>query len=113
MLCICICILCILEARPTHITYDNNNNSNDNNKDYSADNYRDNNLLLKKSENNRISNRIISETLVDNGVMPNNFLRIGLKSGFSSIVGSQKYLRKCYGLDAESISSKIIELFNK
>lgn len=56
---------------------------------------------------------LIAETLLDNGIMPSKFLRIGLKSGFSSIVGSQKYLRKCYGLDAESISSKVLALINK
>lgn len=55
---------------------------------------------------------LIAETLLDNGVLPSKFLRIGLKSGFSSIVGSQKYLRKCYGLDAESILSKVIALIS-
>tara|TARA_B100000315_G_scaffold248800_1_gene279096 strand:+ start:704 stop:1630 length:927 start_codon:yes stop_codon:yes gene_type:complete len=56
---------------------------------------------------------LIAETLLDNGVIPVKFLRIGLSSKFSSIVGSQKYLRKCYGLDAESISSRVIALLNK
>ena len=56
---------------------------------------------------------LIAETLLDNGVTPKKFLRIGLEEGFSSIVGSQKYLRKCYGLDAESISCKVIELIKK
>ena len=55
---------------------------------------------------------LIAETLLDNGVMPSKFLRIGLKSGFSSIVGSQKYLRKCYSLDAKSILSKVIALIS-
>jgi len=53
---------------------------------------------------------LIAETLLDNGVTPKKFLRIGLGSKFSSIVGSQKYLRKCYGLDSESIFSKIKSL---
>jgi len=53
---------------------------------------------------------ILAETLMDNGVYPENFLRIGLESQFSSIVGSQKYLRKAYGLDSKSIVSKIIKL---
>jgi len=55
---------------------------------------------------------LIAETLLDNGIMPSKFLRIGIKSGFSSIVGSQKYLRKCYGLNAESISSKVLALIS-
>lgn len=52
----------------------------------------------------------VAETLMDNGVYPDSFLRIGLKEGFSSIVGSQEYLRKRYGLDAESISDRIQSL---
>jgi transketolase len=52
----------------------------------------------------------VAETLMDNGVRPDKFLRIGLEAGFSSIVGSQKYLRKCYGLDAEAIAEKIRKL---
>ena len=53
---------------------------------------------------------LIAETLLDNGVTPKKFLRIGLGSEFSSIVGSQKYLRKCYNLDAKSITSKVLKL---
>ena len=53
---------------------------------------------------------LIAETLLDNGVTPKKFLRIGLGSEFSSIVGSQKYLRKCYGLDSKSIVSKVMKL---
>ena len=36
-------------------------------------------------------------------------LRIGLESGFSSIVGSQQYLRQLYKLDAASIAQRTIE----
>ena len=53
---------------------------------------------------------LIAETLLDNGVFPKKFLRIGLGPKFSSIVGSQKYLRKCYGLDSKSIVSKVLKL---
>jgi len=49
----------------------------------------------------------VAETLLDSGVYPKAFLRIGLEAGFSSIVGSQQYLRKRYGMDAESISRRI------
>lgn len=56
---------------------------------------------------------IVAETLLDHGVHPSRFLRIGLEAGFSSIVGSQKYLRQRYGLDAETISTRIQDLFNK
>ena len=49
----------------------------------------------------------VAETLLDSGVCPRAFLRIGLEAGFSSIVGSQEYLRKCYDLDANAISKRI------
>ncbi len=52
----------------------------------------------------------IVETLMDNGCFPRSFLRIGLEAGFSSIVGSQKYLRQQYGLDAAAISRRIKQL---
>ena len=55
----------------------------------------------------------VAESLMDNGVCPEKFLRIGLEAGFSSIVGSQKYLRKQYGLDAESISKRIQALLKQ
>lgn len=52
----------------------------------------------------------VAETLMDNTVYPKRFLRIGLEAGFSSIVGSQKYLRKQYGLDAKAITERIQSL---
>jgi transketolase len=52
----------------------------------------------------------VAEILVDHGVYPRSFLRIGLEAGFSCIVGSQKYLRQQYGLDAISISRRIKSL---
>ncbi|MCI5134817.1 MAG: transketolase [Candidatus Electrothrix sp. AW2] len=50
---------------------------------------------------------LVAETLMDHGVFPKSFLRIALEAGFSSIVGSQDYLRQQYGLDARSIAHKI------
>jgi transketolase len=46
---------------------------------------------------------LVLETLADAGVMPGKFLRIGLDGCFSSVVGSQSYLRATYGMDAASI----------
>ena len=40
-------------------------------------------------------------------------LRIGLESGFSSIVGSQQYLRQLYKLDAASIAQRTIEFLEQ
>ena len=40
-------------------------------------------------------------------------IRLGLKDEFSSVVGSQQYLRKVYGLSSESIESKVKEVIIK
>ena len=56
---------------------------------------------------------IVAETLLDHGMHPRVFCRIALEAGFSSIVGSQNYLRKCYGLDAEAIAARILGLLLK
>lgn len=45
----------------------------------------------------------IAETLMEAGVFPPFFSRMGLRNTFSSVVGSQQYLRKVYGLDACAI----------
>jgi transketolase len=45
----------------------------------------------------------IAENLLEAGVSPRFFLRLGLQSCFASTVGSQQYLRKVYGLDAQAI----------
>ena len=46
----------------------------------------------------------VAEALLEAGAVPRVFRRIGLRAGFSSIVGSQQYLRSVYGMDAESIA---------
>jgi transketolase len=45
----------------------------------------------------------IAETLLEAGAPPRTFHRVGLRAGFSSVVGSQDYLRGVYGLDEPSI----------
>lgn len=49
---------------------------------------------------------LVLETLADTGIFPAKFLRIGLDGCFSSIVGSQAYLRTTYGMDAASIDRR-------
>ena len=49
----------------------------------------------------------IAETLMESGVFPRFFLRMGLRDTFSSIVGSQQYLRKVYSLDAAAIARAV------
>lgn len=46
---------------------------------------------------------LVLETLADAGAWPRRFLRIGLDGCFSSIVGSQSYLRAHYNMDASAI----------
>jgi transketolase len=48
----------------------------------------------------------VAENLLEGGVIPRFFFRLGLR-GFSSIVGSQQYLRKVYSLDAASIAAVV------
>jgi transketolase len=53
---------------------------------------------------------MIAEVCLDQQEVPEIFYRMGLRAGFSSIVGSQSYLRKKYGLDKEAIVSKVLSL---
>lgn len=51
---------------------------------------------------------------LENRKIPSIFYRIGLrKNEFSSVVGSQIYLREYYEMDSEYIANKIVELFSK
>jgi transketolase len=45
----------------------------------------------------------VAEACLEGGAPPRNFARIGLRHGFTSLVGSQDYLRANYGLDANAI----------
>lgn len=45
----------------------------------------------------------VAEALMDAEIMPRRFRRLGLGGTFSSIVGSQSYLRQRYGLDAAAV----------
>ncbi|GDY12629.1 transketolase [Planctomycetota bacterium] len=49
----------------------------------------------------------VAEVLLDNGVMPRRFRRLGLAGTFSSIVGSQVYLRQRYGIDARAVAEAV------
>ncbi len=50
----------------------------------------------------------IAEALMEAGAFPSFFLRVGLRNTFSSVVGSQQYLRKVYSLDAEAIARAVL-----
>jgi transketolase len=51
----------------------------------------------------------VAETLLDAGAAPGFFARIGLRSCFSSVVGSQQYLRSVYAMDADAIAETVID----
>ena len=46
----------------------------------------------------------ISEVLMEARAFPGFFVRMGLRNTFSSVIGSQQYLRNVYSLDAEAIT---------
>jgi len=52
----------------------------------------------------------VAEVLMYSNTVPKKFLCIGLEAGFSSIVGSQAYLRQHYKLDASSIVDRVRSL---
>lgn len=52
----------------------------------------------------------VSEVCMDLGIIPKKFKRIGLKDVYSSVVGSQAYLRKCYEMDSGSIIKAIQDM---
>ncbi len=49
----------------------------------------------------------VAENLMEAGVMPRHFQRIGLRNTFSSVVGSQQYLRSQYGMDRAAIVAAV------
>jgi transketolase len=55
----------------------------------------------------------IAENLLELGVIPRRFLRVGLRGGFASAVGSQEYLRKAYGLDAPAVVASALKMLGK
>ena len=52
----------------------------------------------------------VSEVCLDLGVMPKKFKRIGLNDVYSSVVGSQTYLRKYYEMDSGAIIQAIQDM---
>lgn len=52
----------------------------------------------------------VAEVCMDRGVAPKAFLRIGLGDQYSSIVGSQDYLKAYYQMDAVAIAERVQKL---
>lgn len=55
----------------------------------------------------------VAELLLESCVRPTIFKRIGLSGGFSSVVGTQEFLRVRYGLDRKGIVSSVLEALAK
>ena len=51
----------------------------------------------------------VAEVLAEADKVKAKLVRIGLSDRYSSIVGSQKYLRKQYSIDANTIANKVKE----
>ena len=68
--------------------------------------------IITLEENNYLGGLggAIAETCMDLEIKPKLFHRIGLNDIYSSIVGSQEYLREKYKLDSEAVIKKILEL---
>ena len=52
---------------------------------------------------------LAAEAFIEAGVIPKHFVKICLPDAYSSIVGSQEYLRHRHFLDAESISKRLLQ----
>ncbi len=55
----------------------------------------------------------ISESCMNSMIIPKTFSKIALGDIFSSIVGSQEYLRSKYSMDSDAIIKRVREMLNK
>jgi transketolase len=55
----------------------------------------------------------VAEVLLEGGVIPKTFLRVGLRAGFSSVVGSQAYLRRVNGLDKSGVVASALKMLGR
>ena len=52
----------------------------------------------------------VAEVCLDRGYHPKKFKRIGMKDKYSSVVGSQEYLRNYYEMDEIALELAVMEL---
>jgi transketolase len=73
---------------------------------------RETQCLITLEENNLIGGlgSAVSEVCMDYGVYPKSFKRLGLKDLFSSVVGTQNYLRSFYKIDKEILMKTIMQI---
>jgi transketolase len=54
----------------------------------------------------------VAEVCMDSGIIPKAFLRIGLDNMYSSVVGTQDYLKEHYGMNQTAIVKKVLNLLS-
>jgi transketolase len=52
----------------------------------------------------------VAEACLEHGIHPRGFRRVGLRGGFSSVVGGQEYLRRVHGLDEGAVIAAVREI---
>jgi transketolase len=72
-------------------------------------------MIITVEEHNIIGGfgSAVSEVLAELSGVNARVSRVGLEDKYSSIVGSQKYLRDQYGISAEKIAAKVKDAFNE
>lgn len=53
---------------------------------------------------------LVAETCLEHGVIPKAFVRIGIRTGFASVAGSQEYLRWQAGMDDDTIVARATQI---
>ncbi|OQW46782.1 MAG: hypothetical protein A4S09_02410 [Proteobacteria bacterium SG_bin7] len=53
---------------------------------------------------------LVAENLLELGTIPKKFYRIGLRAGFTTIVGDQNYLREYYNVGHKALTDKVSEM---
>lgn len=53
---------------------------------------------------------LVAENLMELGVVPKRFYRLGLRAGFTTIVGDQNYLREYYNVGHKALTKKVSEM---
>jgi len=71
--------------------------------------------ILVLEENNRIGGLggAITEVCMDSSILPKSFVRLGMPDKYSSVVGTQRYLRKYYGISKENVIAEILKVCSK
>ncbi len=71
--------------------------------------------VITLEENNLIGGlgSAISEICVDNKIYPKSFIRMGLDDIYSSVVGSQEFLRNFYNLGEEDLIKNVLKILNR